>query len=283
MPLFSNQWHLHYWNCPLLKGPICPSENSLKLDWKPRGLHSLRAISVLKDKCGYSPFFLFDKKSRKKNKPPTATIYQSWLALALPHRCDGRSAELKGQALYLPLSLHSFPHLWSWRVMTERIRSRTQAAEMGFLGRAAGVSLGDKVRCSVIHEELAVKLLLLYAERSQLKWIRHLVRTPPGRLPVEEFQACSAGRRPRSRPRSRWRDDISALTREHLGIPQSELADVARDDLTWLNGCLCDSTLDERWMIDQLLIFRVNICIFSDMPNIKTVFLKQDKMLWLVI
>ncbi len=59
------------------------------------------------------------------------------------------------------------------------------------------------------------------------RWFGHLGRMITGRLPVEEFQANPAGRRPRGRARSRWRDDISALAWKRLGIPQSELADVA--------------------------------------------------------
>ena len=46
-------------------------------------------------------------------------------------------------------------------VMTERTRSRIQAAEMGFLRRVAGVSLRDRVRSSVIREGLGVEPLLL--------------------------------------------------------------------------------------------------------------------------
>ncbi len=71
--------------------------------------------------------------------------------------------------------------------MTERMRSWIQAAEMGFLRRVAGISLGDKVRGAVVSEELRAALLLLCVERSQLRWFRHLVRMPPGRLPVEVF------------------------------------------------------------------------------------------------
>ncbi len=42
-------------------------------------------------------------------------------------------------------------------VMTERIRLQIRVAEMGFLRRVAGVSLRDKVRSSVIWEELEVE------------------------------------------------------------------------------------------------------------------------------
>ena len=81
-------------------------------------------------------------------------------------------------------------------VMTERTRSRIQAAEMGFLRRVAGVSLRDRVRSLVIREGLGVEPLLLCVERSQLRWFGHLVRMPPGRIPREVFQARPAGRRP---------------------------------------------------------------------------------------
>ena len=96
-------------------------------------------------------------------------------------------------------------------VMTERTRSQEQVAEMGFLCRVAGVSLRDRVRSSAIWEGLRVEPLLLCVERSQLRWFGHLMRMPPGRLPREVFLARPTGRRPRGRPRTRWRDYISSL------------------------------------------------------------------------
>ena len=117
--------------------------------------------------------------------------------------------------------------------MTERTRSRIKASKMGFLRRVAGVSLRDRVRSLVTREGLGVEPLLLCVERSQLRWFRHLVRMPPGRIPREVFQAHPAGRRPRGRPRTRWRDYISTLAWERLGIPQSELADVAGKREVW--------------------------------------------------
>ncbi|KAK0145233.1 Craniofacial development protein 2 [Merluccius polli] len=50
-------------------------------------------------------------------------------------------------------------------------------------------------------------------------------RMPPGRLPGEVFRARPTGRRPRGRPRTRWRDYVSRLAWERLGIPQEELAE----------------------------------------------------------
>ncbi|TWW68384.1 hypothetical protein D4764_19G0001820 [Takifugu flavidus] len=120
--------------------------------------------------------------------------------------------------------------LW---VMTERTRSWVQAAEMSFLRRVAGLSLRDRVRSSAIREELGVESLLLRVERSQMGWLGHLVRMPPGRLPGEVFRACPSGRRPPGRPRTRWRDYVSRLVWERLGIPPDELEEVAGEREVW--------------------------------------------------
>ncbi|KAI3366038.1 hypothetical protein L3Q82_009865 [Scortum barcoo] len=119
------------------------------------------------------------------------------------------------RSIYAPTITYGH-ELW---VMTERTRSRIQAAEMSFLRRVAGCSLRDRVRSSVTREELGVEPLLLHIERSQLRWLGHLFRMPPGRLPREVFQACPTGRRPRERPRTRWRDYVSRLAWECLGVP----------------------------------------------------------------
>ncbi|TWW62414.1 hypothetical protein D4764_04G0010610 [Takifugu flavidus] len=82
-------------------------------------------------------------------------------------------------------------------------------------------------------EELGVESLLLRVERSQMGWLGHLVRMPPGRLPGEVFRACPSGRRPPGRPRTRWRDYVSRLAWERLGIPPDELEEVAGEREVW--------------------------------------------------
>lgn len=67
--------------------------------------------------------------------------------------------------------------LW---VETERTRSRMKAAKMRFLLRMAGLSLTNRVKSSNIQREL----LLLGVERSQLRWLRHLIGMPRGHLPL---------------------------------------------------------------------------------------------------
>ncbi|KAK3531242.1 hypothetical protein QTP70_015215, partial [Hemibagrus guttatus] len=127
------------------------------------------------------------------------------------------------QSIYVPTLTYGH-ELW---VMTERIRSRIQAAEMSFRRRVAGRSLRDRVRSSVTREELGVEPLLLHIERGQLRWLGHLFRMPPGRLPGEVFRACPTGKRPRGIPRTRWGDYVSRLAWERLGDPPEELEEVS--------------------------------------------------------
>ena len=66
-----------------------------------------------------------------------------------------------------------------------------------------------------------------------MRWLSHLVRMPPGRLPGEVFRARPSGRRPRGRPRTRWRDSVSRLAWGRLRIPLEELDEVAGEREVW--------------------------------------------------
>ncbi len=71
---------------------------------------------------------------------------------------------------------------------------------------------------------------------------------PPGRLPVD-LSAHSLGR-----SRTCWRDYISHLAREHDGIPQEELEDVAGKKDVWATYLACrnyDSHPDKRHKMDE--------------------------------
>ncbi|KAL4009643.1 hypothetical protein ACER0C_003495 [Sarotherodon galilaeus] len=46
-------------------------------------------------------------------------------------------------------------------------------------------------------------------------------------------RACPTGRRPRGRPRTRWRDYISRLAWERLGVPPDKLEEVAGEREVW--------------------------------------------------
>ncbi|KAK7889103.1 hypothetical protein WMY93_024663 [Mugilogobius chulae] len=111
-----------------------------------------------------------------------ASVMQSLYRTVVVKKELSRKAKLSiYRSIYVPTLTYGH-ELW---VMTERTRSRIQAVEMSFLRRVAGRSLRDRVRCSVTREELGVEPLLLHIERGQLRWLGHLYRMPPGRLPGE--------------------------------------------------------------------------------------------------
>jgi exonuclease III len=120
--------------------------------------------------------------------------------------------------------------LW---VMTERIRSRVEAAEMRFLRRAAGLTLWDRVPSSTIRANLHVEPLLLWLERSQLRWLGHVLRQPQERLVQRVFHAQPVGKRPVGRPRMSWRKYIARLCQERLGLPWAEVPPAAEDRRRW--------------------------------------------------
>ncbi|KAK3550423.1 hypothetical protein QTP86_025157 [Hemibagrus guttatus] len=150
------------------------------------------------------------------------------------------------QSIYVPTLTYGH-ELW---VMTERVRSRIQVAEMNFLRRVAGRSLRDRVRSSVTREELGVEPLLLHIERGQLRWLGHLFQMHPGRLPGEVFRACPTGKRPRGRPRTHWRDYVSRLAWERLGVPPEELEEVSEEREVWV-CCPRDPAPDKRKTMNE--------------------------------
>ena len=128
------------------------------------------------------------------------------------------------KAIYVPTLIYGHE---SW-VMTERMRSQVQAAEMRFLRRVAGVRRIDRVRNSAIREELQIEPLLLKIERSQLRWFGHVLRMPTNRLPIRVYSAQPTGRRPRGRPRKTWRASMEGLC-ERLGLSPASVQAVAGD------------------------------------------------------
>ena len=97
--------------------------------------------------------------------------------------------------------------------------------EMIFLCRVGGL-LRERVRSSDICRQLRVESLLPHDERSHLRWIRHLIRMPPGHLPLEVLLECVAGQRQQGKPRTHLRDYIFHLAWGHLLNPKEELENI---------------------------------------------------------
>ncbi|GAB0098908.1 hypothetical protein DMENIID0001_147150 [Sergentomyia squamirostris] len=141
----------------------------------------------------------------------------------------GRKAKMSVyQAVYVPVLTYGHD-IW---VMTERIRSRLQAAEMRFLRAVKGVTRSDRIRNTHIREEFLMEPLLLRVERSQLKWFGHLIRMEEERSPEQAFLAKPTGPRPRGRPRKRWADEVRTFCKR-LGVTEGELVEVAEDRQKW--------------------------------------------------
>ena len=115
-------------------------------------------------------------------------------------------------------------------VMTERMRSRAQAAKIGFLQKVGGLSLLYKVKSTDIRQSLNIEpLQLLRIERSQLHWYNHVTRMSHNRTAKQLMDALPSGKRPRRRPITRWRNYIEDLPNHVLRIPSAKLPLVARD------------------------------------------------------
>lgn len=70
----------------------------------------------------------------------------------------------------------------------------------------------------------------------------------PGHHPVEIIHILQTGRRPQGRPRTQWREYLSNLAWECLGIPQEELETVAMEKDVW-NSLLPPQLDCKGWLI----------------------------------
>jgi len=81
--------------------------------------------------------------------------------------------------------------------MAERLLSQMQAAELGFLPSAHGVTLRDEVRSCEIRKALNVGPHIR-VDSSQLRLFCHVTRMPQGSLTTQVFLVGLAGKLPRS-------------------------------------------------------------------------------------
>ena len=119
------------------------------------------------------------------------------------------------RSVYVPILTYGH-ECW---ILNEKKRSRVQAAEIEFLLRISGLTLLDKVKSTDICESLNIKPLLLRLERSQLRRYEHVTRMSQERTAKKLLCSTPTGRRPRGRPRTRWRYYEEDLSWSGLGIP----------------------------------------------------------------
>ena len=120
----------------------------------------------------------------------------------------------------------------SW-IMTKKVESRVQSAEMGFLGNVKGLSLLDKFKSTDIHQSLNIKPLLLDIKLSQLRWYGHVTQMSNERREKQLMDALPSSKRPRGRPLTRWRNYVEDLAWSRLEISPAKLPLVAGDRDAW--------------------------------------------------
>ena len=76
------------------------------------------------------------------------------------------------RSVFVPILIY----VYTYWIMTKRVKSRLQATEMGILQNVRGLSLLDKVKNTDICQFLNIEPLLLRIEQSQLRWSGHVKR-----------------------------------------------------------------------------------------------------------
>lgn len=119
----------------------------------------------------------------------------------------------------------------SW-VLTKRNKSRIKAAEMRFLRKIQGITREDRIRNSVIVEELKIKPIEKIIEERQLSWLGHLLRMKEERITKQVYEARTQGRNKVGRPRIRWEEQVRQVA-ENQGISWKEVRTMSQDRKLW--------------------------------------------------
>ena len=95
--------------------------------------------------------------------------------------------------------------VWTMGRKEERL---LEATEMRMLRRIKGVTLKDKERSENIRKELGVNDINEKVKEIRMRWYGHVLRMDDGNPVKEVMHTEVEGKRPRGRPRKRWKDNI---------------------------------------------------------------------------
>ena len=84
-------------------------------------------------------------------------------------------------------------------------KSRLQATEMRVVRKIAGVTRLDQVRIETVRDRLRLEPVLKNVERRRECW-KEKVESRKGSVVEKVLTGEGVGKRPRGRPRKRWRD-----------------------------------------------------------------------------
>ena len=102
---------------------------------------------------------------------------------------------------------------WTTGVKEENILEKT---EMRMLRRIKGVTVKDEMKSEDIRKELGVGSIKSKARESRLRWFGHVHRKEQEINLRQVMDMEIPERRPRGRPRGRWRDLVNRDMRELL-------------------------------------------------------------------
>jgi hypothetical protein len=117
-------------------------------------------------------------------------------------------------------------------VLTRQMKSKIQAIEMKYLRAVKGITRRDRIRNTEVRKELETKSILEYIEEKQLNWWGHIQRMEDTRLVRRIWEAKTARKRGRGRPRETW-DDTIAKNIQKRGKTVNEAKKITQDRKNW--------------------------------------------------
>ena len=92
--------------------------------------------------------------------------------------------------------------------MQRRHESKLQASEMMFLRRVEGVSRLDRVRNEAVRRSLGQEAVVDMVKEKQRRWKVKMEEMNTDRLVKQVYEEEMTGKRPRGRPKKRWKDNF---------------------------------------------------------------------------
>jgi len=120
--------------------------------------------------------------------------------------------EEKKTHIYHAIVLNTITHAAETWCLKAKTVAKLNSTEIDFWRRSARISRKDKIRNTIIKQEMNVTKSLLDEIMSlQLKWYGHVQRMEEGRLLKEGMKWSPPGRRKRGRPKATWAEGIRGM------------------------------------------------------------------------
>ena len=95
---------------------------------------------------------------------------------------------------------------------------------MRMLRRIRGVTLRDRMRSEDIRRKLGMNNINDKVREIRMRWFGHVARMKDGNPVKQTMRMAIPGRRPRGRPKKRWKDNIKE-DMKHFGVKPEDALD----------------------------------------------------------